>query len=503
MTAPEPPIPNPIPLSLPKRPRRRRSWRWRIGMTLLSLLVSTFVGQAIRGHFAQRAFEQAIADLKSSGQPILAADFAPPVLADGDNAAIDILAAAAHIDRDSDAWKAFENIELGQLALPLDPAEVSQIEAMLKQHALTLAVLEKFSKKRDAAWAVDPAQMSILQDVPGTAESRSLALLLANAALLAHQQQRDAQAIAHLRQMLNLSRAIDQQETFVAHLVSIGVAALAGEVAAAIAPDLRFEGTAAPHGAPLADLLALIDQLLDDADSQRGLFRAIARERYDTALLTRAIAEGTPLGNGAPGSSAVNRSLSKLKVNSWTARFLIKPNLYNDGVFAMRYYSGTLDALAKAQSLPAYRQAAPPSPDREIEQHPFRHFISGMMLVSVDRFLQAHYRGLTDRRLPALALCIAAYRAQHDGQRPQTLDQLIPEFLKAVPADPLAQPATPLRYLPGPAIVYSVGTNGTDDQGSSAPLNPRRHKFVPPERWEQEDWIVHLTRQPRRPKQEE
>lgn len=488
---------------LPPKPRRRRSWRWRIGMTLLSLLLSTLVGQAIRGHFAKRAFEQAIADLKSAGQPILATDFTPPALPDGDNAAIDLLAAGAQIDRDSDDWKAFENIELGQLALPLDPAEVAQIQAMLKQHAMALEVLEKFSKKRDASWAVDPARMSILQDVPGTAESRSLAILLANAALLAHQQQRDAQAIAYLRQMLNLSRAIDQQETLVAHLVSIGIAAMAGEVAAAIAPDLQFQGSAAPDGAPLADVLAAIDQLLDDADSQRGLFRAIARERYDTALLTRSIAEGTPLGNAASGASALNRSLSRVKVNSWTARFLIKPNLYNDGVFAMRYYSGTLNALARAQSLPAYRDAAPPAPHREVEAHPSRHLISAIMLVSVDRILQTHYRGLTDRRLPALALCIAAYRARHDGQRPQTLEQLIPEYLKAVPSDPLAKPTTPLRYLPGPAIVYSVGTNGTDEQGSSAPLSPRRHKFVPPERWEQEDWIIHLTRQPRPPKQQE
>lgn len=503
MTAPEPPIPNPIPLSLPKRPRRRRSWRWRVGMTLLSLLVSTFVGQAIRGHLAQRAFDQAITDLKNSGQPILAGDFAPLVLADGDNAAVDILAAAAHIDRDSDAWKAFENIELGQLALPLDPAEVAQIEAMLKEQSAALERLKEFSQKRPASWAVDPNQMSILQDLPGNRQSRSLATLLAHAAMLAHQQHRDAQAIEYLRQMLNLSGAIDQQDNVIAHLVSIGIAAMAGEVAAAIAPDLQFQGTAAPDGAPMAAVRALIDQLLDDADSQRGLFRAIARERYDGVWLTRSIADGSLAGSGAPGASNLGQSLSKLKLQSWTARFLFKPTLYNDGAFAMSYYSGTLDALVKAQSLPAYREAAPPSLNREVEKHPSKHLISAIMLVSVDRILQTHYRGLTDRRLPALALCIAAYRAQHDGQRPQTLDQLIPEFLKAVPSDPLAQPATPLRYLPGPAIVYSVGTNGQDDQGSSAPLDPRRHKFVPPERWEQEDWIVHLTRQPRRPKQEE
>lgn len=503
MTAPEAPIPDPIPLSLPKRPRRRRSWRWRIGMTLLALLLSTVVGQAIRGHLAQRAFDQVITDLKSSGQPVLAGDFAPPVLADGDNAAIDILAAAAQIDRDSDQWKAFENIELGQLALPLDSNEVAQIEAMLKQQSAAFELLKKFSQKRSASWAVDPNQMSILQDLPGNRQSRSLGTLLAHAAMLAHQQHRDAQAIEYLRQMLNLAGAIDQQDNVIAHLVSIGIAALAGEVAAAIAPDLQFQRPPAPDGAPLASVRALIDQLLDDADSQRGLFRAIARERYETSLITRSIVDGSLAGSGASGASSLSQSLGKLNVRSWPARFLFKPNLYNDGVFAMRYYSGTLDALAKAQSLPSYRQAAPPSPDREIEQHRFRHLISGIMLVSVDRIVQTHYRGLTDRRLPALALCIAAYRAQHDGQRPQTLDQLIPGFLKAVPSDPLAQPATPLRYLPGPAIVYSVGTNGTDDQGSSAPLDPRRHQFVPPERWEQEDWIVHLTRQPRRPKQEE
>jgi hypothetical protein len=48
------------------------------------------------------------------------------------------------------------------------------------------------------------------------------------------------------------------------------------------------------------------------------------------------------------------------------------------------------------------------------------------------------------------------------------------------------------RSAPGEPILYSVGTNRTDEAGSERP-DPSRNA-----RWATEDRVIHLSRQPRR-----
>lgn len=61
-------------------------------------------------------------------------------------------------------------------------------------------------------------------------------------------------------------------------------------------------------------------------------------------------------------------------------------------------------------------------------------------------------------------LGLKAYKTQH-GRLPQTLDDLVPEYLKAVPID--AFDGKPIRYDPAKRILYSVGKDGADDGGLS------------------------------------
>ena len=67
------------------------------------------------------------------------------------------------------------------------------------------------------------------------------------------------------------------------------------------------------------------------------------------------------------------------------------------------------------------------------------------------------------------ALAIRLYEIDQ-GVRPRKLDDLVPEYLPAVPKDPFAEDNKPLRYLPNAPrpLLYSVGDNGTDQGGKSA-----------------------------------
>ncbi|MBW3624834.1 MAG: type II secretion system protein GspG [Armatimonadetes bacterium] len=69
-------------------------------------------------------------------------------------------------------------------------------------------------------------------------------------------------------------------------------------------------------------------------------------------------------------------------------------------------------------------------------------------------------------RLLTVALALQAYRAER-GAYPRVLSALVPDYLKAVPADPFAKAGT-LKYRRenGTYRLYSIGPDGKDDGGT-------------------------------------
>ena len=109
-------------------------------------------------------------------------------------------------------------------------------------------------------------------------------------------------------------------------------------------------------------------------------------------------------------------------------------------------------------------------------------------------------RILTDLRLAATTLAIRAYAADHANELPTTLDALVPTYLASVPTDPLAPGAPRLHYHPTAPdpILYSVGEDATDNAGDQNPIRQtHRPDNRPLDRWQTNDAVLHLNRQPR------
>jgi hypothetical protein len=86
---------------------------------------------------------------------------------------------------------------------------------------------------------------------------------------------------------------------------------------------------------------------------------------------------------------------------------------------------------------------------------------------SLERAAELTFRAIAERRMAALGLAIRLYEIDH-GQRPETLDALVPEYLPGLPRDPFAAADRPIGYLrddPQPRL-YSVGANGVDEGGT-------------------------------------
>ena len=85
-----------------------------------------------------------------------------------------------------------------------------------------------------------------------------------------------------------------------------------------------------------------------------------------------------------------------------------------------------------------------------------------------DRSTYLLYKLIMLRRLNAIGLAIRLFELDH-GERPETLELLVPDYLPSVPTDPLAADRAEIRYVreSGRDRVYSVGLNGLDDSGEN------------------------------------
>jgi len=77
----------------------------------------------------------------------------------------------------------------------------------------------------------------------------------------------------------------------------------------------------------------------------------------------------------------------------------------------------------------------------------------------------------TARQLTITAIALQRYKLAH-GRYPNHLSGLVPEFLSAVPPDPVdGQPLRYRRQADGTFLLYSIGENGVDDGGDPSPAD--------------------------------
>jgi hypothetical protein len=131
----------------------------------------------------------------------------------------------------------------------------------------------------------------------------------------------------------------------------------------------------------------------------------------------------------------------------------------------MSEYRRYMDAAAAWAPQPW--NAAPPRPARLFSEY------SGQYadFLAKARFKYVHADAADQMFVAALAL--QAWRAEHGGY-PDTLEALVPDILKDVPADPFA--GSPLRYRRDGEtyVLYSVGPDGRDDGGEPAVMRDEK-----------------------------
>lgn len=171
----------------------------------------------------------------------------------------------------------------------------------------------------------------------------------------------------------------------------------------------------------------------------RGAARALIADLLDEALFRSAMAQGFRF------ERAMTHELRQSDgAGTWVIRPLVDAQLVRE--------HRNFDVYIETAALPNKPQVTA-ALTRITREHPHgagpgdvprysRWFGSEF---NVDRYFETSFRVIAERRMTAISLAAQLFRADH-GRWPNTLDELVPQYLPAVPLDPFTD-GKPLGYV--------------------------------------------------------
>jgi hypothetical protein len=249
--------------------------------------------------------------------------------------------------------------------------------------------------------------------------------------------------------------------------------------------DATWEALQAP-GWSEAQLSELQDSWAS-LDTLNGLERSVEAERSGAMVKMEELqnwklpemVNGFTINDMANDGTLIRPSLKErfalyIACANYKARWL-----ENDELGLLEYWTAFADAARELENgKPAaealqHMDAASKKADIAYAQMSSTHRMIGVFLIpfkltgSVQRIVETE----AQRRLSITAIAIKRYELKQ-GTLPRDLEALVPEFLTAVPMDPMS--GKPLCYrlnTDGTFVLYSTGEDGVDDGGDPRPRN--------------------------------
>ncbi|MBN2447335.1 MAG: hypothetical protein JXO22_11440 [Phycisphaerae bacterium] len=415
------------------------------------------------GVAADRSLERKIAELRSAGFGVYPEDadweFA------GDSAGVqrwrEVLAATSSIPPVPRFTTSDPNNPLYVGDILADPnhlvAREEEALALLAACRVPLDLLRDAREVDNGDWARPWGANLALGPVDGS-PWRALAKAASDAAMYAHHQGDHAATLAYVRDTLAVRRALAQRKGEVEDALTCDTI---GELVMRSIETMGYTLAIEPHecqpgviAASRAEVLSLVNALLDDGVA-RGCWRsAMHRERYRT-LDSLDSHCGTP----PPVSWPPDMTVLYMRATWW----LFEPAWRRGAAHMLDTYADSERGLL-APLFPDDRDRRFWSERGGDEIGDWTRFgiDEGSMRIAV---LWTH-RERARRRMAAIALAMRMHVLDH-GRVPAKLDALVPEYLDRLPADPFSATGSTFGYISDtkPVWLYSVGEDGADDGG--------------------------------------
>lgn len=387
-------------------------WLRRVSLAMAGICALMLLVWFVEDRYAAVQLEKQLQLYKAAGEPVSIADIPVPSVSEDDNAAAVFIAAASKMSAQAESPRS-SGVKYDYELPPVD-AWMEMTGKAVEANGEPLRLVRGAAGRSGADWGTRFSSPLIAVPLPHLAPQRGIANLMADAAVYHHVLGDDREAVAVYRTIQHQADALCVEPILLSQLVGMNTDALADASLGQFAGEIRVDdGTSGCL--TREEVGQLIRELLER--QKRDILPALRIERL-SALDTYDLWCG----------------------NQYTTRPLNRADVPP----AMQ----STDQLIEASSTPTCQQAlallaelrrgsswfsAPSETLRPIrDMRPSSHALAKV------------YRGVLLKRVLAIQLAARLY-ALDNARYPKTLEDLVPEYLPRVPANPMS-PA-PLRYV--------------------------------------------------------
>ncbi len=439
-------------------------WLKRLGIVCVLMMVGLVGLRLYWGWEADRRLQIQLDKFRADGQPVLPSEFDAllDAVPDDENAAILLEKAMNKIVATAKDGTNFEDFRDDPT---LFETNMSTAREIIEANEAVFAMVEQALELPNVAWpsSVQSYLMTFLPKLFSL--QRQLGKLLWFKAAYGCETSDYVACIKTTHLMLDYGEVVGNHPILLTWLVGIATIGQTNRIIEEYGtrislkiPHFRHDSTG------LADrnhVLRLRDALLNERKVRRNMrtaFRGEGAIQISLADSLVLLAMGGVLATPAPSLSFSRR------MTTW----IFRPISALEMSEALRYTVALLKATNKPNWPSATATIIEPRQHTSLIgmlSHPYASLL-GVTAKPIVNSLRLAYKHLLYRRMAATALAIGLYKADHD-QRPEQLEQLVPEYLPAVPLDPFSPSDEAIRYIlhdEHPRL-YSVGENGADDGG--------------------------------------
>ena len=433
-------------------------WRWRKPLLAGGLLLA--LGGFVGWNLAHVRIDPRLEAMRKKGYPATLAQlnaWYPEILPSENAARVYLEAFKSPLFKiSSPGGRANGDVEL----LPprgekLSAEDQVRLEAFFATNQPALALLHSVGPGRRSRYPIDLTQ-GFNTLLPHIAQVRRGVLVLSAEALLRSAEGKDDEAVESLQAAGRLADSLTLEPLIISQLVRMASWGLLFK---------RVERIV--NAGPLSDEpLAVLQKLATDAEHPDSLERAwIGEQAIGVAFFTERGAQSQVFGSGLGGPLGSSRSGARAMITAMQVT----------GIFGRDrsvYMQIVSNAVAAAQ-LPFPARVERGRWTEKMSTNLVTRFciFSRMMVPGVTSTFLADADHATRVRVAATALAVERFRLAHTNALPNSLNELVPAFLSAVPPDPYD--GKPLRFKqlnPG-FVIYGLGRDGKDDDGAEGKPN--------------------------------
>ena len=456
-----------------------------------TLAVVVFVG-VVRHYQLRSATEAYIAQLKAKGEPMDLAQVLPPSLPPEQNSADIMRQAAALMNKNEYSW--ISNDVGGMMMVSPGKAMVvwqqpdvrnrtvtnswKNIGTALDQNKEILTLLRQVVAKPDFDFSINYNAGFVGFTITNKylTESKQAALELSEAAIYGLNNEDTASAVENLRALLAITHALRNERFVISELVRGAMVSIA-----------------VPANWELLQATNLTDQQLAELqtgwaglDFIQSAKSALAMERAGGLITTaKWRASNADLERSFAFDPKVHEALGFEPETAWD-KITMKPRIflwrywwsYPDELRQLKGYQVLINSIRMAQTNGSFQEMLENQPKKldelgitKLNYNPFSdntdfHSMLSQSVTALSTIIRRVMTMEVAKRTVITAIALKRYQLKH-GTYPPDLNSLVPEFLSAVPLDPVD--GQPLRYRlnsNGTFLLYSVGPNGKDDGGN-------------------------------------